>query len=990
MLKDCVEALEQWPPDDKLETIQIGAIEKHLLNSISQNIDELDNYFKKSEYLDYKYFDQTYRILRCVSGFGLFIKSQKITHLGMLGELIADAARLAGGYSQNSKQYLMKIVIAKLQQVTDEFLRKSETNQDLSEIVNECSLYLAEPINALLTQDIFNGQFFNAESNNEINVNEQRENLGLVQKNNLDLIENSSSEQTTHEEHDEVLSIPIDKVGLISDFCEEAWENLQTSENLLIELENNPTSVELVNELFRSIHTIKGGSRLIEIKKIERLSHELENVLDDVRSQKRKLDVEIIDIALNCVNTIKLITDEVAYRGPIKTKVNHLIHRLKFGSSFNNPVKDEKQIINVDTAAQHSVAHQEYNSNIVQTSSNRARDEAIKVSSDKLDSVLNTAAEVYINRIRLDNDNKLLKATLAQAYIELQRIKENSEIFTYHKPPHQGVSVLKSQKEFFTLENTYSNVTLGNTNIDNSLNSLSLILDRARIQSDDLQQNIDELQVLSSRLQSGAMNFRMVPINQLFSRFPAQVRDIARQIGKKVELKLSGGETELDKIIINQLGDPLIHILRNSIDHGIENRELREQTSKSNVGRINLRAYYSGSNAVVEIEDDGKGIDSRLILNKAIEKGLVKKDQAKDLGERDILDLIFEPGFSSADKVTELSGRGVGMDVVKTAVHQMQGSITIDSKLGKGTKISLKLPLTLAVIGILLVSENEKEFAFPILNIEEVVRINIKKDLVFHKNRFTFDFRGQLIKVVSLSDILDFRKRQTLLENQFLVILNDGENKIGVIVDEVKGQQNVLLKQTGNLIVKAPFVMGCTILSNSKLVLILNVLEISNVTETSEKNEVGTKVKIKTEIENQRLLKNIMVIDDSQMQRKRISEFLISGGYRIDEAEDGFQALKLCEIKSVDAFLVDLQMPVMDGFQFISSVRKIPKYRNAVLFVISGAQKNRDGVFAALKEFDVKNYFEKPVNLEEMISELDAQLITFRSQIESGGDLEKS
>ena len=225
-------------------------------------------------------------------------------------------------------------------------------------------------------------------------------------------------------------------------------------------------------------------------------------------------------------------------------------------------------------------------------------------------------------------------------------------------------------------------------------------LEKIAIHNANLQKNIEDLEVLSSRLQSGAMNFRMLPISNLFNRFPAQVRDIARQIGKKVELKIQGGETELDKILIYQLADPLLHLIRNSIDHGIETDQQRVAINKNEIGQINLSAYYLGSNAIIEIEDDGKGIDSNIIAAKAVEKNLLSKEQASELSEKEIFDLIFEPGFSSAEQVTELSGRGVGMDVVKTSINQMQGSIRVESKVDHGTKITLRLPLTLSLIHI--------------------------------------------------------------------------------------------------------------------------------------------------------------------------------------------------------------------------------------------------------------------------------------------------
>ena len=588
------------------------------------------------------------------------------------------------------------------------------------------------------------------------------------------------------------------------------------------------------------------------IKKIEILSHELETVLDYVRSDKLILDARLIDISLECIKRIGIITDEVAHRGPVKTKINDLILAL---TSNDDTVEIDKQNIQSiekstpdETATKSSDAKP--SDNKTNPTVNIVREESIKVSADKLDTVLNTSSEVYISRIRLDNDQKLLSDAIEQV--------------------NQDIGALN--KEFTTELSEIDNENINLSFIPKYQTDINMGLEKIAIHNANLQKNIEDLEVLSSRLQSGAMNFRMLPISNLFNRFPAQVRDIARQIGKKVELKIKGGETELDKILINQLADPLLHLIRNSIDHGIEADQARASTNKPEIGQINLSAYYLGSNAIIEIEDDGKGIDSKIIAAKAVEKKMLSTERAAELSEKEIFDLIFEPGFSSAEQVTELSGRGVGMDVVRTSISQMQGSIKVESKVNQGTKIILRLPLTLAVVGILLVSENGYEFAFPILNVEEIINVNIETDIKNINDTLVFNFRGELVPTRRLSDFLGYPKNPKYQKNKFLLILNDGENKIGVIVDEVQGQQSVLLKQLGNLIETAPFVIGCTILSNSKLVLILNVLELAQYNPDKEKNSLSDKIEGTDTTASARSLTKILVVDDSNMQRKRICE----------------------------------------------------------------------------------------------------------------------
>ena len=965
MLQDLSNALNTWDIDNKNEKLPGTAEESHILSAIDNKISTLRSYIEKIEAGNHdlqEIFDLTYTDCHFIRGFGQIMGSQKTSHLGMLAELIADSARYFQTYSNYSMSYLLGLLIEKLAQVIKDLRKSKSTSLDITDVVSECAIYLKDPIAEILkeTAEKREAKLSSSKAIQEKTV----EAKNPVPSFQVNAKSTSKKLEELEEEQDEVLDIPNDKVGLISDFCEEAWESLQASENLLIELENNPTSKELINELFRAVHTVKGGSRLIEIKKIETLSHELETVLDFVRSDKLILDARLIDISLECIKRIGIITDEVAHRGPVKTKINDLILAL---TSNDDPLEINKHNIqdfekSTPEETTKKISDSKAPGNKTNATTNIVREESIKVSADKLDTVLNTSSEVYISRIRLDNDQKLLSDAIEQV--------------------NQDIGALN--KEFASELSEIDNKNINLSFIPKYQTDINMGLEKIAIHNASLQKNIEDLEVLSSRLQSGAMNFRMLPISNLFNRFPAQVRDIARQIGKKVELKIQGGETELDKILINQLADPLLHLIRNSIDHGIETEQQRVAINKNEIGQINLNAYYLGSNAIIEIEDDGRGIDSSIIAAKAVEKNLLSREQASELSEKEIFDLIFEPGFSSAEQVTELSGRGVGMDVVKTSINQMQGSIRVESKVDQGTKITLRLPLTLAVVGILLVSENKYEFAFPILNVEEIINVNLKTDIQDINDTLVFNFRGELVPTRLLSDFLGYPKNPKYEENKFLLILNDGENKIGVIVDEVQGQQNVLLKQLGNLIETAPFVIGCTILSNSKLVLILNVLELTQYNPEKEKNSLTQELREKDTNEHKRSLRKILVVDDSKMQRKRICEFLQIQGYNTEEAGDGFEALKAADKANFSAFFVDIQMPLMDGYELIENLRKSSSYKSTPVFVISGGHVNKESILTRLEDLDVSNFFEKPVDLAGLLTELDIKLSIINEELQSG------
>ena len=959
MLENFKHALTTWPLDSDSEKISLPQNQKYIISSILKKSKLIQSYLARMETDnpdDEELYDLVYTDSHFISGFGVIIECEKVHHLGQLAELIADLGRYFLSYNNYSMIYLNGLVLEKLNEVCEQLDNELKVNVDISDVVNECAIYLNEPLeHALESQRLRREE--------RVNIDLSANPVPSFKEITNPEVKSLDKKPVTEEEKPEIINIPPEKIGLISDFCEEAWESLQSSENLLIELENSPESKDLINELFRAVHTVKGGSRLLEIKKIEKLSHELETVLDHVRGGVRNLSANLIDVALECIKRINDITHEVASRGPINTNVNDLIAVLRNGTDWKEADVPNNMVESLDEQKGYYSKDEEIssNKNEILKSTNVIREDSIKVSADKLDSVLNASSEVYITRIRLENDQKHLSDAISRIKEDVMDLGKQLE-----EMPFEGIFHAAKEKVPSGREYTEYNKTLIATQ-----NDILVGVERVSIQNKSIQKNIEDLEVLSSRLQSGAMNFRMVPISNLFNRFPAQVRDIARQIGKRVELRIFGAETELDKILINQLADPLLHLIRNSIDHGIEDPKMRLANKKEEVGQIDLRAYYLGSNAIIEIEDDGKGIDASVILKKAIEKGLISESQRFDLSEKDVFDLIFEPGFSSAEQVTELSGRGVGMDVVKTSISRMQGSIKVQSKVNSGTIVTLRLPLTLAVVGILLVSENGYEFAFPILNVDEVIHVNLTKDIKRINDTLVYNFRSELVPVNYLSDFLDYPKNPNQTGDNFLLILNDGESKIGVVVDAVLGQQNVLLKQLGSLIETAPFVIGCTILSNSKLVLILNVLELTQQSAKSETAIVFEKIERVGQIEFQRNSINVLVVDDSGIQRKRICSFLESSGYRTIQASDGYAALELAIEENIKAFCIDIQMPLMDGYELIDRLRNRHEHKNTPIFLISGVHMNKENSVSLLSEKKVQNFFEKPVDLESLIADLD-------------------
>jgi two-component system chemotaxis sensor kinase CheA len=793
----------------------------------------------------------------------------------------------------------------------------------------------------------------------------------------------------------EPLNVPLDKVGMISDFYEENAEILGNFANLLIELETAADPRAVVNDLFRMIHTVKGGARLLNIKKLECLAHAMENLLDLIRQDRIPVSSEAVDLLLDCKGGLSEMLEETASRGPFATRIRPYVQRLQAliagGPAATAPAaaaapSPGAAVAPAATPAPAAAAPvRSAPATAAASEKDRAKNaESLRVSSEKLDEVLNTASEIFIGRIRFQNEItaiqnfiKSFKSTLDRAS-ELERSRILTKLDLYvpefakelkrvndpggpagRLPENRVASLLSQMVTRLLPDNSGTEMSLQE---ELNLNYLTI----EEIQK-NLQKNLETLEQLSTRLQNGAMSFRMVPISNLFERFPLQLRDLARTVGKKIRVDIIGGDTELDKVLINKLADPLLHMLRNSIDHGIEAPAERLRLGKPETGTITLETYYHGSYAVIEIRDDGKGIDTARVLAKAMEKGLVPEHRQGKLSDAEIMELIFLPGFSTNDRVTELSGRGVGMDVVKTAINQLHGTVETDSRLGEGTRFRLKLPLTLAIVKILLVQESSYQFALPILNIEALITVR-RQDINRIENRLIHNYQGQTIPVASLSTILDFPQSHFQNDKLQMVVLNENNRLTGILVDTVLGRQEILIKNLGRFLKKAPFVMGCTILRDSRLVLILDPRQIVE----SVKQSGGMKLEAAAPVvRGGQTRHTVLIVDDSAIQRDNLKTILKNTEYHVETAENGFDALKACRNKTYSAFCVDILMPLMDGYEFVERLRKIAIYQSVPVFMITG----KDVDLPRIASLNVTQVFRKPVDGDELISNLNSRLL---------------
>jgi len=583
---------------------------------------------------------------------------------------------------------------------------------------------------------------------------------------------------------------------ILKDFLVEAKEGITKLEEEFVELEKDPENVEILKSLFRSMHSLKGASGFFGFKSLESIAHFSEDILAKLRDGLLKPEPEIIDMLLQAVDQIKYIVAhlEEHKQEPVDDRVLEFIVSL---SNFTEKLKKR-----------------------VEGKEEKKEPEEPKVEKIDLEKNAEEKPEPGSNKTE-EKEEKEEKEESAGISPQLVREDKKEE---KPKEKFQDMPGVVPSKEL-----TETHVKVDVHLLDQLMNLAGeLVLARNRVvqlaskfHDADLQRSVQTLSMVTSELQEAIMKTRMQPIGTVFNKFPRIVRDLSRQLGKKVNLKLEGTETELDRSIIEAIKDPLTHLVRNSIDHGIEPPEERVSLGKPEEGLLVMRAYHEGGQVVIEIEDDGRGIDVEKIKRKAIEKGLLDPREAERMSEKDILLLIFKPGFSTAEKVTQVSGRGVGMDVVKTNIEKLGGTIELNTMKGKGTTVRVKIPLTLAIVPALIVTSQDQRFAIPQVSLRELVAINPEKDLLKIGNTDFYRLRGEIIPVLSLSKVLN---RLQHSQEKNLVILNAGDRFFGLLVDQIYDSEEIVVKPLGKWFKNIPLYSGATIMGDGKLALILDIV----------------------------------------------------------------------------------------------------------------------------------------------------------------------
>ncbi|MFC3868055.1 chemotaxis protein CheW [Helicobacter equorum] len=774
-----------------------------------------------------------------------------------------------------------------------------------------------------------------------------------------------------------------DMQEIMEDFLIEAFEMVEQLDQDLVELESNPEDLDLLNRIFRVAHTIKGSSSFLNFDILTSLTHHMEDVLNKARRAELKITPDVMDVVLQSVDLMKALLSAIRDNGTDANSgidITDIVKRLQEVSGDGGEQEAPAQ----EASKQDSKpADQAPQAPSAQASENPLSDEpdldyssmSTQQVEAEIERLLKKRQEA--DKARREELKKQGVAPKVQAPSEPQEAPKTATPQTPKPAPQVAPKVAKKEDGGAPATNVEQTVRVDVRRLDHLMNLIGeLVLGKNRLIRiygdveerydgekflEELNQVVSSISSVTTDLQLAVMKTRMQPVGKVFNKFPRMVRDLSRELNKNIDLIITGEETEVDKSIVEEIGDPLVHIIRNSCDHGIESPEDREALGKSAMGTVQLKAYNEGNHIVIEVTDDGKGLDAQILKQKAIEKGLISEREADSMSDKEAFGIIFKPGFSTAKTITNVSGRGVGMDVVKTNIEKLSGIIEIESEKGVGTTQKLKIPLTLAIMQALLVGVQEEYYAIPLSSVIETVRIS-QDEIYTVDGKSVLRLRDEVLSLVRLADIFKVDSVLEAMSDVYVVIIGLADQKIGVIVDYLVGQEEVVIKSLGYYLKGIEGITGATVRGDGKITLIVDVAGMMTMAK-SVKVSIN---KLLDEVEAQKTKNSpsdyvVLAIDDSSTDRAIMKKCLKKLGVTVLEASNGLEALDIVKNgdKQLDAVLVDIEMPKMDGYTFASEVRKYNKFRNLPLIAVTSRSSKTDrmrGVESGMTEYITKPY----------------------------------
>lgn len=782
---------------------------------------------------------------------------------------------------------------------------------------------------------------------------------------------------------------------ILQDFLVEAFELIEQLDQDLVELESNPEDLELLNGIFRVAHTVKGASSFLNFDVLTHLTHHMEDVLNKARHGELRITPDVMDVILESVDLMKSLLETIRDTSEDKgIDVSACVSRLDkisggdgnveapvvAGAEEETPVAEEvTQEEPQESAAEDELDYENMDPDEIEAeierllaqrqAEDKAKREAKKAAGEHVPTPPPEPEEQSEEKAKEEPKPEPVKTPVPAANKQPSPTREAPK-----QEQREVRAAAPAKKAPASVEQTIRVDVKRLDHLMNLIGELVLAKNRLIKINDDVEERyegeefLEELtQVVSivslvtTDLQIAVMKTRMLPVGKVFNKFPRMIRDLTRELNKKIELEIKGEETELDKSIVEEIGDPLVHIIRNSCDHGIERPEERIALGKSETGTIALKAYNEGNHIVIQIDDDGKGLDPDMLKQKSLEKGIISEKEAESMSDKEAFGLIFKPGFSTAASVTNVSGRGVGMDVVKTNIEKLNGIIDVESEVGVGTSMKLKIPLTLAIIQALLVGVQEEHYAIPLASVLETVRISTE-EIYTVENRSVMRLRNEVLSLVHIGDIFEVERILDSSEHAYVVVLGLGASKLGLIVDSLVGQEEIVIKSLGEFLRDIDGIAGATIRGDGGVTLIVDVVAIMDMAKTVKTTALTDASSSKASTEKTKASDyNIMIVDDSKTDRLIMKKSLEPLGVSLTEAADGQEALNLLKQGDVnfDAMLIDIEMPRMDGYTLASEIKKYNRYKNLPLIAVTSRTGKTDrmrGVESGMVEYITKPY----------------------------------
>ncbi len=699
----------------------------------------------------------------------------------------------------------------------------------------------------------------------------------------------------------------------IGRFVDEAKEHLGRLASGLAELEQGAASAEQINSLFRSAHTLKGSSRMLKLESITQVAHSLEDLLSALREQRIAVNSSIIALLFQGVDALSDQVEQLIKQGQVDelsasdTLLCQHLTATAEGQSLSNAVSIE-----------------------VELADSKSSQPALESPSRSITPPVLTTSDTV--RVKLDKLEELIKLM--------------GELVSSHTGMRELVIVSKRLEQQLQQQ------------LDGSLPLAMQQFSR------DMRDIVLTQENLMQELHDKALQMRMLPLAIVLDPAARLVRDMARSLGKQVECRVYGSEIELDRQMIDQLADPIIHLLRNALDHGIEAPELRQQKGKSAQGHLQISARQDAGWIVLEVRDDGVGISLSAIRDKALKKGLVNDEQLADMSDQQITDLIFEPGFSTSAMITEFSGRGVGMDVVKRSiVDELQGVISLQTRVDEGTCFTLRLPLSLAMMRVLLIRAGQQTLGFTAQYVTELLSV-APSDLISVADRSAVIIRNEFVPVIHLVDLLGLPQESApkkslsrVRSDLLLVVIRVNTEKLALVIDELLDERDLVIKQLPDHLRANPLISGMVTTGHNELVSLIHVPYVLDIARKARQPANS-----RTQDAQDKPKKRILVVDDSLNTREIERDVLEAWGYHVTLAEHGQEGLDKALAEDFDAVLTDVEMPVMDGFTLTARLREHERYRDRPIIIITSREKESDrrrGIEVGADAYIVKGSFDQ-------------------------------